>query len=139
MRGLFRILTIAGVWLLLCVGCTKKIYVPVESVSYHTDTLRMGTQRVDSIWLRDSVSVVMRGDTVYHTVYRDRYRYRTLSDTVYQARVDSVQVPQICEVEKIREVERRRSAPEKVLLIVGGLALMAVIIRLALYLKSKLP
>lgn len=73
-------------------GCTRKVYVPVESTTVRTDTVYEAQVRVDSVFYRDSVAVIQIGDTVYKTKYRDRFRYRERIDTVYQAMVDSVNV-----------------------------------------------
>lgn len=42
--------------------------------------------KTDSVWVQDSISVLVRGDTVfkdkYSIKYRDRFVYRNKSDTV---------------------------------------------------------
>lgn len=73
-------------------GCTRKVYVPVENTTVRTDTVYEAQVRVDSVIFRDSVAVVQKGDTVMITKYRDRYKVRERTDTVYQAAVDSVKV-----------------------------------------------
>ena len=77
--------------LILC-GCSKKIYVPVESV--RIDTFVKSAVRVDSVRLTDSVYVVekMQGDTFYitktKTQWRDRLQLRI--DTVYRSKTDAI-------------------------------------------------
>lgn len=73
------------------VGCTRQVYVPVESV--RTDTLFRLNVRVDSVTDRDSVYVGTRGDTLVREVYRFRQRIRERVDTVYHTRVDTLRVP----------------------------------------------
>ena len=83
--------------LILC-SCSKKIYVPVESV--RIDTFVKSAVRVDSVRLTDSVYVIEKtlGDTVYiaktKTQWRDRVRLVT--DTIYRSKIDTI--TQIVEV-----------------------------------------
>lgn len=83
----------------LC-SCSRKVYVPVETV--RVDTFVKRAVRVDSVRLTDSVYVSERvaGDTVYivktRTQWRDRVSVRV--DTVYKSRVDTV--TQVVEVVK---------------------------------------
>lgn len=80
---------------LLLSSCTRQVYVPVESVTYRTDTLRLTTLRIDSVAVHDSIAVIAQGDTVFITKYRDRLRYINNVDTIYKAAIDTarIQVP----------------------------------------------
>lgn len=86
------LLTIVVFFVLLLGGCrsVKYIEVPIEhtNIITHHDTLL----KVDSILTRDSVWMVLKGDTVYKEKYkyvdRLKYVYKTQYDTIYQ-RVDS--------------------------------------------------
>lgn len=86
--------------LLLSGGCTRKVYVPTEHTVYNTDTVYEAVLRVDSVIQRDSVAVVQKGDTVLITRYRDRYRVKERTDTVYKAKTDSVSVREPYPVER---------------------------------------
>lgn len=86
--------------LVLATGCTRKVYVPVESTVSRTDTIYSAKVHVDSVIMRDSVAVFQKGDTVMITKYRDRYRVKELTDTVYQSAIDSVKVSVPYPVEK---------------------------------------
>lgn len=85
----FNWLVLLTLWL---VGCqsVKYVEVPVEKIKYvnKTDTLL----RTDSILTRDSVWMLVKGDTIvkekYKYVDRLKYVYKTTHDTIYQ-RVDS--------------------------------------------------
>lgn len=86
---------------LLCAmfaSCTTTKYVPVPE--YHTDTLHQVTVRHDSVMVHDSIHITEKGDTVrierWHTAWRDR----TVHDTIYQSRRDSIPYP----VEVVKEV-----------------------------------
>ena len=83
-------------WLVICsismlilsmfCRCTTTKYVPVteykDRVVVNTDSLL----KTDSVYVHDSVSVYIRGDTVfkdkYHLQYKDRYIVRNKSDTL---------------------------------------------------------
>ena len=86
--------------LMLSGGCTRKVYVPTEHIVYSTDTVHEAVLRVDSVIQRDSVAVVQKGDTVLITRYRDRYRVKERTDTVYKANTDSVRVREPYPVER---------------------------------------
>ena len=86
--------------LMLSGGCTRKVYVPTEHIVYSTDTVYEAVLRVDSVIQRDSVAVVQKGDTVLITRYRDRYRVKERTDTVYKAKKDSVRVREPYPVER---------------------------------------
>lgn len=86
--------------LVIATGCSRKVYVPVENSVSRTDTVYSAKVRVDSVIIRDSVSVFQKGDTVMITKYRDRYRVKELTDTVYQSVIDSVKVSVPYPVEK---------------------------------------
>ncbi len=81
-------------------SCTKTVYVPTEHIVYSTDTVYEAVLRVDSVIHRDSVAVVQKGDTVLITRYRDRYRVKERTDTVYKAKTDSVRVREPYPVER---------------------------------------
>jgi hypothetical protein len=80
-------------WLLM--GCTTTKYVPIYR--HTTDTVRITQHHRDSIYLSDSIYVsdFVRDDTVYKTIDRWHTRYveRTRTDTLYQARTDSIPLP----------------------------------------------
>lgn len=86
--------------LVIVTGCSRKVYVPVENSVSRTDTVYSAKVRVDSVIIRDSVSVFQKGDTVMITKYRDRYRVKELTDTVHQSAIDSVKVSVPYPVEK---------------------------------------
>ncbi|MCD8041534.1 MAG: hypothetical protein LUH10_00565 [Tannerellaceae bacterium] len=80
-----------GLFLLACfvflVGCTKTMYVPVESIrtAYRDNFVR------DSIHILDSVFIQTQADTVFHERFRVVYRDRILTDSVF--RQDTIRVP----------------------------------------------
>lgn len=110
--------------LVLASGCSRKVYVPVESVVSRTDTIYSAKVRVDSVIMRDSVAVFQKGDTVTITKYRDRYRVKELTDTVYQSAIDSVKIS------VPYPVERELSRWERTKMDFGGMAIGALVIAL---------
>lgn len=115
----------------LC-GCTKTVYVPAQSVSYRADTVRLVTQRTDSVYRLDSVFVLQKGDTVVINRYRERWRDRreVVHDTTVSVRTDTIRVPY--PVEKTVEVEKPFPWWSKQLMLVGILALSIAVAWLAL-------
>lgn len=110
--------------LVLASGCSRKVYVPAESVVSRTDTIYSAKVRVDSVIMRDSVAVFQKGDTVTITKYRDRYRVKELTDTVYQSAIDSVKIS------VPYPVERELSRWERTKMDFGGMAIGGLVIAL---------
>lgn len=119
-------------------ACSRKVYVPAERVVVRTDSVavhradsltRLLAQR-DSVVVRDSVFVMLRGDTVIKEAWRIRERVSLVHDTVrigngfrlQEVRVDSVRVPVPVTVEKVvtREVDRPLCWWKKCFLWTGG-------------------
>lgn len=78
--------------LLACIMCgCRTQYVPVETVK--TDY----KDRIQEIHTVDSVSndriVYIKGDTIYISQKQDRWRTRTVHDSIYINRTDTVMVP----------------------------------------------
>ena len=99
---------------LICVGCgTARVeYVPVEKVkTEYRDVMRM-----DSVYIRDSVTVTAKGDTVIRDRWRTEYRDRWRRDTI--TRTDTVPMP--------IPVERKLSRWEQAKMDYGGHALTTV-------------
>ena len=98
---LWHILAGFGWGILVCLllslltGCKTVQYIPVETV--RTDTAYITKQQRDSIIIRDSIYVheYQRGDTIYRDriQFRDRWRDRWRTDTIYRSRTDSIAVP----------------------------------------------
>ena len=108
---------------LLFGSCTRKVYVPTETVRTEYRDKVVESLLVDTVSLRDSVAVYVNGDTVRITKYRDRWRTRIIErhDTVNVAKVDSVAVP--VEVPKPYPVERKLTRWERTKMDAGGIAI----------------
>jgi len=99
-------------------SCKSIQYVPVETVKY--DSIYINKVQVDSVYHRDSIYVVDKGDTVF--LYKDRYiyKYKDRTDTLYVTNTDSIQVPYPVEKELAKWQQFRMDF--------GGWAIAAVII-----------
>lgn len=105
--------------LMVC-GCRTE-YIPVESLRY--DSLVVAKLVHDSVYVRDSVFVRERGDTVYK--YKDKYVY------VYKTRVDTFFTERVRDVEIPVPVERELSWWERMKMDFGGWLLVAVALYVA--------
>lgn len=99
-------------------SCRSVKYVPVETVKY--DSIYINKVQVDSVYHRDSIYVVDKGDTVF--LYKDRYiyKYKDRTDTLYVTNTNSIQVPYPVEKELTKWQQFRMDF--------GGWAIAAVII-----------
>lgn len=102
---------VIAIILLALTGCKTKEYIKVPSVRTEyvcrTDTFA----KLDSIYMKDSVYVFQKGDTVFHNkvVYRDRYHniYKMKTDTIIKT--DSVAVPYPIERQLTKNEQRLMS------------------------------
>lgn len=108
-----------GYWfVLMCLvlgGCRTK-YVPTEVVRY--DSLIIERMMKDSVYVRDSVYIREKGDTVFKDKFRDVYIYKERVDTCYVYRVEYEEIPV--------PVERELNWWEKLKLNFGGWMVLAV-------------
>lgn len=94
------LLFMAGLLLMLC-GCgTAKKAVRVEKGSVLRDTVRLSVVRTDSVFVRDSIFVREKGDTVRIERWRTEWRDRLVRDTLFSVRRDSVRTEVPAEAEK---------------------------------------
>ena len=75
--------------LAVCFTSCRTQYIPVESV--RTEYKTRDSIRIDSIYQRDSIYTLVKGDTVY--LYRYKYRYLTTNRTDTILKNDSIRVP----------------------------------------------
>jgi len=123
----------AAVLVLLLSSCSRRVYVPVETV--RVDTFVKTAVRVDSVRLTDSVYVSERtvGDTVYvvktRTQWRDRLQLRV--DTVYRSKTDTL--TKVVEVVVEKKAKRRKVWPW----LLGALAVGVVFFTFAALLTHR--
>ena len=82
--------------ILLMLGCKSVKYIPVETIK--TKTEYVDRFKTDSVHVRDSVFVLVKGDTVIKDRWRTVYKEVYARDTIY--RQDTIRVPYPVEVVK---------------------------------------
>ena len=133
MRTLIRLAIIVGnfaVWLLILwaiVGCSRVQYYPVESLK--TDSIYIKQLERDSIYLRDSIFVYTKADTVFYTQTRYKYKEIIIHDTVSLIQRDTTTV--------VREVERQLTKVQQLKMDIGAGVLWAVPILLIIYILYR--
>jgi hypothetical protein len=107
----------------------KTAYVPIESVrtEYRDRFLH------DSIYVKDSIYIRERGDTVLVDRYNTKYVERLRVDSF--CKIDTLQVPYPVEV--IKRVEKELSWWQNIKMDVGGIAIGALLL-IAVYYGVKL-
>ena len=117
--------------LFLC-GCRTE-YIPLDVVRY--DSVMIEKLMRDSVFVRDSVYLKEKGDTIYK--YKDRFVY------VYKNRVDTFFVEKIREIEVPVPVERKLTWWERVKLnyaewVIGVIVSIALVYALRQWLARKI-
>lgn len=115
----------AALFLILCPACTKKIYVPVETIRTVEDSTHRVQIRCDTVVERDSIWMEVKGDTVVKESWKFRERVSLKRDTVYIAREEKEERQKIVETEK---PQRSKKFPSRWLIIIG-IALAAIILK----------
>lgn len=110
-------------------SCRSIQYVPVGTVK--TETEYVDRWRRDSVHVRDSVFVLVKGDTVYIDKYKTIYKDRIFRDTTYIERIDTTRIPY--------PVEKQLTRWQSVKMEAGGFALggMAIILLLLIIKFSR--
>ena len=99
-------------------SCRSTRYVPVETVKH--DSVYVGKVVRDSIHVKDSVLVIVKGDTVTEFRYKYVYRDKAKTDTAYVSRTDTIRVPY--------PVEAKLTKWQQFRMDVGGYAVVAVVV-----------
>lgn len=109
--------------LLVCVvmvGCRTLPEPPVVRVE--RDSIYLSRVERDSVFVRDSVTIREKGDTVYRDRWRVEYRERVLRDTAYIERNDTIT--------NVVEVERELTWWERTRMAAGDVALLGLVVLL---------
>lgn len=71
-------------------SCKTTKYVPVTMTEYRDRYIHQTDSfvKTDSVWVHDSVSVVVRGDTIFN----DRWHYKLKDRIVYKSKTDTIRV-----------------------------------------------
>lgn len=103
--------------LAICFVSCRTQYVPVETV--RTEYKTRDSIRFDSIYQRDSIYMLVKGDTIYQYKYKYLYRYLTTNRTDTILKTDSIQIPY--------PVERKLTKWQSLKMELGGWAFCLVI------------
>ena len=122
-----------GLLLLLFASCTTTEYVTVEKV--RTDTTYITKHQRDSIYIHDSTAVEWKDSIIKIEHWHTKFVDRAVHDTLYKSKTDSVPVP----YPVIKEVKQPLSKPQKGLMLIGLLTVMAVTVWICWKLKRFLP
>ena len=118
-------LILAVLLMLSFCGCT--------TTRHTTDTLIQTKVQKDLVWLHDSIHVSEKGDTIRIEKWHTRYIERLSHDTLYVAKHDSVPVP----YEVTKEVPAQLSSVQVGLMVIGLLAILALILVVVYKLKKR--
>lgn len=107
---------------LVATGCSRKVYVPLETVRTEKDVVTRWL--TDTVIQNDTRFIFVKGDTVID--WRDRWRERIkeVHDTLYIERTDTVRVPV--------PVERKLKKWEQTKMDFGGAAIGATVVVLCI-------
>ena len=101
-----------------CFVSCRTQYVPVETV--RTEYKTRDSIRFDSIYQRDSIYMVVKGDTIYQYKYKYLYRYLTTNRTDTILKTDSIPIPY--------PVEKQLSRWQTIKMELGGWAFGIIIL-----------
>lgn len=108
--------------------CTKRIYIPVENYTERTDTLYRNILRSDSIYIRDSVVIEHKNDTIRIERWRDRWSNNIRHSDSVRIVHDSVRIEQPYPVEIVKEVSKPLQKWQKILQLIGVFSCVLLII-----------
>ena len=121
-------ITLMLVMSIVCSCTTTKTVERVKRDSVYVDRLKR-----DSIYQRDSIYMLIKGDTVYKYEYKYRYRDKLLRDTISISKTDSIPYP----VEVPKYVDKKLSWWQSMLLYTGAIAWIVAIIGLAYWTNKR--
>lgn len=101
----------------------KIVEVPIPQIK--TEIKYIDKVKYDSIYLKDSVYIIQKGDTIYNTKVAYRYKYKYLKDTITINKTDT-----ITRLQKVTEikVKNQLNAIQKILMYIGLFSLLMFII-----------
>ena len=101
----------------------KIIEVPIPQIK--TEIKYIDKVKYDSIYLKDSVYIIQKGDTIYNNKVAYRYKYKYLKDTITINKADT-----ITRLQKVTEikVKNQLNVVQKVLMYIGLFSLLMFII-----------
>lgn len=109
----------------------KIVEVPIPQIK--TEIKYIDKIEYDSIYLKDSVYIIQKGDTIYNTKVAYRYKYKYLKDTITINKTDT-----ITRLQKVTEikVKNQLNIVQKILIYIGLFSLLMFIIIIYKYFKK---
>ncbi len=107
---------------------TKIIEVPVETIK----TEYIEQVKYDSIYFKDSIYIMQKGDTIYNNKVQYLYKYKYLRDTINITDT----IPKIITVKDTQYINQLY-AWQKLFIVIGIGFILYQIIKLVIYIKSK--
>ena len=107
---------------------TKVVEVPVETIK----TEYIEQVKYDSIYSKDSIYIMQKGDTIYNNKIEYLYKYKYLRDTINITDT----IPKIVTVKDTQYVNQLYTW-QKLLIVIGIGFILYWIIKLVIYIKSK--
>lgn len=111
-----------------CKTTTKIVEVPVETIK----TEYIEQVKYDSIYYKDSIYIIQKGETIYNNKVQYLYKYKYLKDTVNIRDT----IPKIVTVKDTQYVNQLYTW-QKLLMVIGVVLILYWIIRLVIYIKNK--
>ena len=109
----------------------KIIEVPIPQIK--TEIKYIDKVKYDSIYLKDSVYIIQKGDTIYNNKVAYRYKYKYLKDTITINKADT-----ITRLQKVTEikVQNQLNIVQKVLIYIGLFSILLFLIILYKHFKK---
>lgn len=126
LKTLFLLLFLTTI--ISCKTTTKIVEVPVETIK----TEYIEQAKYDSIYSRDSIYIMQKGDTIYNNKVQYLYKYKYLKDTINI--IDTI--PKMITIKDTQYINQLYTW-QKVLIIVGIGFVLYWIIKLVIYIKNK--
>ena len=107
---------------------TKIVEVPIETIK----TEYIEQVKYDSIYSKDSIYIIQKGDTIYNNKVQYLYKYKYLRDTINITDT----IPKIVTVKDTQYINQLYIW-QKLLIVIGIGFILYWIIKLVIYIKSK--
>ena len=107
---------------------TKIVEVPIETIK----TEYIEQVKYDSIYSKDSIYIMQKGDTIYNNKIQYLYKYKYLRDTINITDT----IPKIVTVKDTQYINQLQTW-QKLLIVIGIGFILYWIIKLVIYVKSK--
>ena len=111
-----------------CKTTTKVVEIPVETIK----TEYIEQIKYDSIYHKDSIYIMQKGDTIYNNKVQYLYKYKYLRDTINITDT----IPTIVTVKDTQYINKLYTW-QKLLITIGIWFVLYLIVRLVIYIKTK--